>query len=145
MKRTSIMAMAAIIAGLAVPALLSAQASSVERGQALFENPRAFGGQKSCSACHPGGRGLEKAGGKSRFNIMGKVQNSLPEAVNFCIVNANRGKAIPVDSVEMGEITAYIKSLAGKPATPGYGKPAPGYGKPAPGYGAPAPGYGGPK
>jgi thiosulfate dehydrogenase len=55
---------------------------------------------------------------------MGKRQDSLEEAVNFCIVNASRGKAIDEDSREMKDIVAYIKSL-GKEEAPGYG--APGY------------------
>jgi cytochrome c len=89
---------------------------------------------------------------------MGKKQNSLQEAINFCIVNANRGKAIAEDSKEMQEMVSFIKSLGPKSApgygTPGYGKPAPGYGAPGygekakeavPGYGGKAPGYGGKK
>lgn len=48
-----------------------------------------------------------------------------PEAViNFCIVNANRGKAIAEDSEEMQEIVSYIKSLETKGAT---GNVSPGY------------------
>jgi thiosulfate dehydrogenase len=77
-------------------------------------------------------KGVEKAGEKNKFRIMGKRQDSLEEAVNFCIVNASKGKAIDEDSQEMKDIVAYIKSL-GKEKAPGYG--APGYG--APGYGEP--------
>jgi cytochrome c len=42
---------------------------------------------------------------------MGGVQNSLEEAVNVCIVNANKGNAIAVDSTEMQDIVSYIKTL----------------------------------
>ena len=56
---------------------------------------------------------------------MGKTQKSLEEAVNFCIENANKGKAIDAKSDMMKDMVAYIKSLAKKPAeTP---KKAPGY------------------
>jgi len=48
-------------------------------------------------------------------------QESLEEAVNVCIVNANRGKTIDVKSTEMQEVVSYIKSLGSK-AAPGYGK-----------------------
>jgi cytochrome c len=85
-----------------------------ERGRKLFTDSAAFGGKKACSACHPGGRGLKGAGMKKTFHIMGGTQNSLEEAVNACIVNANRGKALPEDSGEMKDMVAYIKSL-GKP------------------------------
>lgn len=106
-----VMAMAGLIAGAAI-------AADVAKGKALFENPKAFGGQQACSSCHPKGKGLEKAGGKKSFKIMGKVQNSLEEAVNFCIVNASKGKVIDAKSAEMSDITAYIKSL--KKDTGGY-------------------------
>lgn len=82
-----------------------------ERGKALFESSAFAGGKIACTTCHPGGRGLEKAGTKAEFHIMGKVQTSLEEAVNFCIVNANKGEAIDTNSDEMKDIVAYIKSL----------------------------------
>jgi len=89
------------------------------KGKALFTDAGAFEGRKACNECHPGGRGLEKAGAKSTFKIMGRTQNSLEEAVNFCIVNANRGKMIDPKSKEMQDMVAYIKSL-GKAAAPAY-------------------------
>jgi cytochrome c len=57
---------------------------------------------------------MEKSGEKKEFNIMGKKQMGLEEAVNFCVVNANKGKAIDPKSEQMKDIVAYIKSL--KPA-----------------------------
>lgn len=150
-KSHGVVLTAAVVLGLAVPVTLVAQAADKEQGRALFQNPQAFGGEVSCSSCHPGGSGLEQAGDKTTFNIMGEVQNSLAEAVNFCIVNANQGQAIAEDSDEMKNIVAYIKSLKA-PAASGYGAPppapGPGYGRPpaTPGYGAPppapGPGYG---
>ncbi len=85
-----------------------------ERGKTLFNDPKFAGGTKACNECHPNGRGLEKAADKKEFNIMGKTQKSLEEAVNFCIVNANKGKTIGVKSKQMKDIVAYIKSLKGK-------------------------------
>jgi cytochrome c len=88
----------------------------VAKGKALFNDVKFAGGTagKSCNSCHPDGKGLEKSGEKKEFNIMGKKQMSLEEAVNFCIVNANKGKAIDVKSEQMKDMLAYIKSL--KPA-----------------------------
>jgi len=82
-----------------------------ERGRTLFNDAAFAGGQKACSQCHPDGRGLEAAGGKKEFNIMADKQHSLEEAVNVCIVNANKGKAIDAGSDQMKDIVAYIKSL----------------------------------
>ena len=109
----------------AVALCLSMPASAVkhkpkERGKVLFKDPNFAGGKKACNSCHPNGRGLKKAGTKKMFKIMDKRQNSLEEAVNFCIVNANKGKAIKEGSDEMKDIVAYIKSL-GKKESPGYG------------------------
>jgi cytochrome c len=42
---------------------------------------------------------------------MGEKQNSLEEAVNMCIVNANKGNVLKVVVTEMQEIVSYIKSL----------------------------------
>jgi cytochrome c peroxidase len=82
-----------------------------ERGKTHFDNPEFAGGKKACNSCHPNGRGLEGAGTKSSFAIMGGQQASLEEAVTMCIVNANKGDALKVLATEMQEIVSYIKSL----------------------------------
>jgi cytochrome c553 len=91
-------------------------AGNVEKGKALFNDPKVAGGTsgKSCNSCHPDGKGLEKSAEKKEFNIMGQKQTGLEEAVNFCIVNAIKGKAIDSKSEQMKDIVTYIKSL--KPA-----------------------------
>src|SRR4030066_2576494 len=86
-------------------------AGNVEKGKSLFNDPKFAGGTKACNECHPGGRGLEKAGMKKEFNIGGKKQMGLEEAVNYCIVNANKGRAIDPKSEDMANIIGYIKSL----------------------------------
>ena len=91
-----------------------------ERGKAHFNNATFAGGKKSCSTCHPNGRGLRGAGTKKKFSIMGGEQGSLEEVINICIVNATKGTALDVNSTEMQELASYIKSLG--TAAPGYGK-----------------------
>jgi len=88
-------------------------ASDTDKGKALFNDVKFAGGTagKSCNSCHPGGKGLEKAGDKKDFSLGGKMQKSLEEALNVCIVMANKGKAIDVKSDRMKELVAYIKSL----------------------------------
>jgi cytochrome c553 len=82
-----------------------------DRGKTHFNNPEFAGGKRACNSCHPNGRGLEGAGTKSSFAIMGGQQASLEEAVNMCIVNANKGNVLKVVATEMQEIVSYIKSL----------------------------------
>ncbi len=86
---------------------------NAEKGKVLFNDVNFGGGTdgKSCNSCHSDGKGLEKSGEKKEFNIMGQKQNSLEEAVNFCIETALKGKAIDPQSEDMTDIVAYIKSL----------------------------------
>lgn len=83
------------------------------KGKLLFNDVNFGAGtsEKSCNSCHPDGKGLEKAGNKKAFTIMGQNQNSLEEAVNVCIEMALKGKAINTESEDMVNIVAYIKSL----------------------------------
>lgn len=88
-------------------------AADTAKGKTLFNDVKFAGGTAgiSCNSCHPEGMGLEKAADKKEFNLGGKMQKSLEEAVNVCIVMANKGKAIDVKSDRMKELVAYIKSL----------------------------------
>lgn len=123
MKIVKIVFMTVIALGLVFSFAYAMKHLPEERGKTLFNDPKAFGGQKACNECHPGGKGLEKAGEKKEFKIMGKTQKSLEEAVNFCIENASKGKAIDPKSDKMKDIVAYINSLGKmmekeKPAKP---------------------------
>jgi cytochrome c len=111
MKSKNIVVIAVLTVVLSYSVVFADNHTAFERGKTHFNNPSFAGGVKSCNMCHPDGRGLENAGAKTKFNIMGKEQSSLAEAVNVCIINANRGQAIPVDSKEMQDIVLYIKSL----------------------------------
>ena len=81
-------------------------AGDPEKGKALFGDPKFGGGAagKSCSSCHPDGKGVEKAGDRK----------DLEKMVNTCIKNALKGKGIDPKSAEMEDIVAYLKSLKGK-------------------------------
>jgi len=85
----------------------------IEKGMTLFNDAKFSGAisGKSCGSCHPGGKGLENAADKKEFNLGGKKQNSLEEAVNYCIVNAIKGKAVDTKSEQMKAVVSYIKSL----------------------------------
>jgi len=119
-----------IVMGLISSTAFSMHHTPGERGKMHFNDPKFAGGSNACASCHPDGKGLEKAADKKEFKIMGKAQKSLEEAVNFCIENANKGKAIDVKSEQMKDIVAYINSLKGKmmeKEMPMKEKKAPGY------------------
>ncbi len=117
MKTFMVLMLSIIIPGLVFSGVFAAD---VEKGKALFNDPKLGGATsgKSCNSCHPDGKGLENATDKKEFTIMGKKQKGLEAAVNFCIENAMKGKAIDPKGADMANIVAYIKSLKGKaPAT----------------------------
>jgi cytochrome c len=115
MKVLRIVLLSIIALGLLLSGAFAMKHLPEERGKTLFNDTKFGGGTagKSCNSCHPGGKGLEKSADKKEFGIMGKKQNSLEEAVNFCIVMALKGKAIDPKSEQMKDIVAYIKSLKG--------------------------------
>ena len=121
MKIVKVVLISLLVVGLAVT--FSFAAGDAAKGKAMFNDPKFAGGSKACNECHPNGKGLEKAGEQKEFHVMKQTQKSLEEAVNACIVGANKGKAIDVKSQQMQDVVAYIKSLKG-----GAGK------KPAAGY-----------
>ncbi len=116
MKHLRIVLLFVLAVGLIVPPAFAA--GNVEKGKAMFNDPKAFGapGPTSCSTCHPNGKGLEKAGGKGRkdWKNPAGVFLSLEDTINVCIVMANKGKAVDPKGTEMMDIVAYIKSLAKK-------------------------------
>jgi cytochrome c len=114
MKIFKIMILSMIVLGLVFSSAFAMKHMPEERGKALFNDAKFAGGTKACNSCHPEGKGLEKAGAKKEFMIMGKTQKSLEEAVNTCIENANMGKALDVKSAQMKDMVAYIKSLGKK-------------------------------
>lgn len=111
MTKKTVSVLAFLVLAFAFTMSYATQHTAEDRGKTHFNNPTFAGGKKSCSTCHPEGRGLERAGVKAKFSIMGGEQGSLEEAINVCIVNANKGSALDVNSIEMQELSSYIKSL----------------------------------
>ena len=85
---------------------LAIAAGNVDKGKALFNDPKLGGGTAgmSCNSCHQDGKGVEKAADRK----------DLEKMVNACIKNALKGKGIDPKSAEMADIVAYLKSLKGK-------------------------------
>ncbi len=76
---------------------------NAENGAKLFADPQFAGSTnaKSCSSCHKEGD-LQQAG--SRKNLV--------DTINNCIASPLAGKPLGIDSQEMMDMQAYIKSLA---------------------------------
>jgi cytochrome c len=84
----------------------------------LFKDPKLSGSSfgVSCNTCHPGGKGLNNSGaaGKTVWRSCSGEQKSLEDSINTCILTANKGQPIGLDSQEMKDLIAYIKALANK-------------------------------
>ena len=102
-----------VIAVLTLCFAVAFAAGNAADGKKLFNDPTLGGStnSKSCNTCHPGGQRLEKAGTKQYTTFMKMKISSLEEVINTCITTPLKGKAIAVDSKEMQDIVAYIKSL----------------------------------
>jgi cytochrome c len=116
MKFLKIAVLSLIALGLVFSSAFAMKHTPEERGKALFNDAKAFGGQKACSSCHPDGKGMEKAAAKAEWTTPAGKTKTLEEAINLCIVNANKGKALDVKSEQMKDLVAYIKSLGKKEA-----------------------------
>lgn len=118
MKMTKIAVLSLIAVGLIFTFAFAA--GDVEKGKALFNNPKLGSGTsgKTCNSCHPDGEGLEQTPGKKTFKTPGGVHKTIEEAVNVCIKMTLKGKAIDPKSADMANIVAYIKSLKDKKAAP---------------------------
>lgn len=109
MKSFRIALLAALVVMLGAGVLFAMQhEASVEKGKALFNDPKLGTTGKSCNDCHPNGKGTEESGAKA----------DLPRIVNACITASIKGKEIDEKSMEMQSMVMYIKSLGtgGKPA-----------------------------
>ena len=124
MRIIRMIVMSLLVVGLT--ASIGFAAGNVEKGRAMFNDPKLGTNGSTCNTCHPDGKGLEKAGepGKKEWRTPGGAQKSLEDAVNICITMALKGKALDKKSQGMQDLVAYIKSLGGKAPMK---KHAPGY------------------
>lgn len=89
-----------LIAGIA----LAAQEASLEKGKALFNDPKLGTSGKTCATCHVDGKGLDKAA----------KNTELENTINACITTPLKGKALDVKSSEMRSLVLYIQNLSRK-------------------------------
>ncbi|NTV66130.1 MAG: cytochrome C [Chlorobaculum sp.] len=106
MKSLKVATLIAVMVGMGAAAY-AAQNPSAEYGKKLFNDPTLGGAtaSKSCNNCHPSGKGVENAWKNPK----------LGEQINTCITGALKGKALPMESVQMRSLIMYLQSL--KPAS----------------------------
>lgn len=86
-----------------------AHSGDVKKGKALFNDVNLGTNGKSCNSCHSGGKDID--GSKETFSILGSEQESVEDAVNFCIEMALSGKPLKKDSMQMEDMVSYLKTL----------------------------------
>ncbi len=98
---------------LSIVTSLAFAAGDVERGKALFNDPKLGTNGSTCGTCHPNGKGLENSGEKEKteWKTPGGIHKSLEEAINMCITMALKGTARDNKSQDMQDLVAYINSL----------------------------------
>jgi hypothetical protein len=79
------------------------QAGTLDKGKAMFNDPKLGTIGKACNDCHQNGKGLENAAAKQ----------DLEQIVNGCITQGLKGKPLDVKSPEMQSLVSYIKSFGG--------------------------------
>lgn len=105
MKGFRIVLLAMLVVMLGVGLVFAMQhEASVEKGKALFNDPKLGTTGKSCNDCHKNGEGMEKAG----------ARKDLETVINACIARSIKGKPLDEKSMEMQSMVKYIKSLGGE-------------------------------
>lgn len=76
---------------------------SIDHGKELFNSNLLGTNGRSCSTCHPDGKGLEEAADYD--------DKALAKIVNRCIVKSLNGKAVDAGSPDLTSLIMYLKTL----------------------------------
>jgi cytochrome c peroxidase len=101
MKRSALVVFIILATVVGVSIAFAVEHASIEKGKALFNDPKLGTTGKSCNTCHADGKNIQKAG----------AMNNLEDIVNGCITHSIHGKALDPQSIEMQSLILYIKSL----------------------------------
>jgi cytochrome c peroxidase len=101
MRRSALVVLIVLATVAGVSTVFAAEGASIEKGKALFNDPKLGTTGKSCNSCHPDGKNIQKAAALS----------DLEDIVNGCITHSIHGKALDPQSIEMQSLILYIKSL----------------------------------
>jgi cytochrome c len=83
---------------------MAGDGTSPAKGKELFTGKKLGTNGKSCSTCHPDGKGLAKAAAYDG--------EELGTIINQCIIKPLKGTALEPTSTEMRSMILYIRSLA---------------------------------
>ena len=82
------------------------EASSLSLGKALFESTELGTKDRSCTGCHPRGKGLDMVGD---FN-----DTELKDIINACLRDALDADMISLESQEMNALVTYVRKFQKK-------------------------------
>jgi len=83
---------------------VAVEGPTLELGKTLFESTELGTAERSCSNCHPGGKGLE--------GIKPRDDATIKQTINRCIRNAQGGEVLDTGSQEMEALLNYIKVIS---------------------------------
>jgi len=83
---------------------LAADVASPAKGKELFTSKQLGTSGKSCSTCHPDGKGLTQTAELD--------EGELGAIINQCILKPLKGKALDPASADMKSLVLYIRSMA---------------------------------
>ena len=83
---------------------LAIEGPTLEYGKTLFESKDLGTKQRSCSSCHPEGKGLELTGD---FN-----DSELKDIINACIRDAMGGTLFATDAQELDALLNYVRQFS---------------------------------
>ena len=79
------------------------EAPSLSLGKTLFESTELGSKGRSCTGCHPSGKGLDMVGD---FN-----DTELKDIINACLRDALGAEMISLESQEMNALVAYVREF----------------------------------
>lgn len=97
---------AGVLLPLAAGMATATEGPTVAIGEVLFTSTTLGSNGKSCSSCHPGGKGLAEIGAYD--------DATLKEMINFCIRDALAGRMFAPESQEIESMLLYLRTLPQK-------------------------------
>ena len=89
-------------------ALTEKEKPTAKNGKALFSSTIIGTNGKTCTTCHPGGKGLESVAVKSEWSAGGDSFDSMEGAINACVRGALGGCSLSADSLETQSLVSYL-------------------------------------
>jgi hypothetical protein len=108
MKPFSVLFGMVLVLAVAVVVVAGTNATA-DRGKQLFNDPSLGTNGKSCTTCHPSGKGIESSG----------KREDIARVINGCITGALKGKALDPSSEDMQSLVLYLKNLDANKHAPG--------------------------